>query len=636
MDNLTIVIPYFNEYQSLNALLGDLPTSIPIIIVDDVSDTPLELYRPNTTVYRMEHKGYFTGAVNYGIQRCETDVLVLNQDIRLEGTKWLDILADNRATYALIGERIKGSHPTFPNGYVHGVFQYMRRSALDAVGIMDAVNYPLWGASALWQLQVCRKGFHSLPLPDITGLTHNRGFGNSFGSSIITLLERESEKKDLFIRTPPAISVIVPCYNYGRYLEDCIRSLIGGKTSLGYMKGQTFQSFEIIIVDDGSTDNTREIAESFIDGWNGIRYIYKKNGGTPSANNAGMKVARGKYLTHTSSDDMREEWSLQDLYQAAIHNPNHVIYDDLVEFRLGQRGRVWPLANYDFDNLLERNMMHAGIFFPKQAWVAAGGYPEAMKYGREDWAFNVALGQAGYCGLRIERSGYLYRREGQNRTLTNDGHEWRERFKAQMGILFPHLYRGERPMSCCGGNKPKASNNRGARMANILSQPSPEFTLVQYVGKNVGSTNYGGPGAAPSGTYYRFGRNARDRIKYVNKTDVDWLSSLRDNGTTLFALYTAPATEPQIEPLPEPQINILPEEDNRTVAVDTTGLVSVSGKLVATPIRKVIDPNNFTLDEIKEMRLEPEQWQNMVALEEKGKSRSSVLYWITKNARVTD
>ena len=258
MQNLTIVIPFYNGHQYIHSLLEDIPKGIPVIIVDDHSEERLLLDRDNTVVVRPDRKGYFSGAVNVGLGMTRNDVLVLNQDIRLTGTKWMDLLTEKREDYALIGERITGNHPAFPNGYVHGVFQFMRRDAIQAVGGLDAKYYPLWGGSALWQWQICRKGFRSLPMERIPGMSHwhHTPTGDRYGSSIRQLLVKESSEADRFIRTPPAISVIVPCYNYGRYLSDCLNSLIGGDTSLGRMPGQTFQSFEVLIIDDGSTDST--------------------------------------------------------------------------------------------------------------------------------------------------------------------------------------------------------------------------------------------------------------------------------------------------------------------------------------------------------------------------------------------
>src|SRR5690606_3781254 len=128
------------------------------------------------------------------------------------------------------------------------------------------------------------------------------------------LLEQEPEKKSLLIRTPPLVSVIVPCYNYGRYLDDCINSLIGGPTSLGEHLGQTMQSLEIIIVDDASTDGTPEIGARLAEAWKGIRYYrLDQNVGTAQALNFGIERAVGQYITFLSADDMREPDSIEKL-----------------------------------------------------------------------------------------------------------------------------------------------------------------------------------------------------------------------------------------------------------------------------------------------------------------------------------
>lgn len=610
MENLTVVIPFFNGEAYIHELIQDIPSNIPVIIVDDLSDKALSLDRPNVKVYRLQRKGYFTGACNHGIELCNTDVLILNQDVRLAGTEWLNLLTRYRNDYALIGEKIKGNHPTFPHGYVHGVFQFMRRDAITKVGLMNAELYPLWGASALWQLQICRKGFKSLPVEIILGLSHKRRIDSRYGDSILTLLQREKNHIDYLVKTPPEVSVIVPCYNYGRYLEDSINSLIGGQTSLGYMNGQSFQSFEVIIVNDGSTDETAEIAQSYLDGWNGIRYIEQPNGGTPVANNAGIKLAVGKYCTHHSADDMRESWSLKDLYDTAILNPNRIIYDDLTEFGNGVRSRKWPLAEYDFENLLERNMMPAGIFFPRQAWKKVGGYPEAMRYGREDWAFNVALGQAGYCGLRIDRSGYLYRREGQNRTLTNGTPEWRNKFLTQMHKLFPHLYRGERPMGCCGKSRPSnTTRSRGERVMT-LQQNSPDMVLIEYIGTNVGSVNWGGSGTVPSRRYYRFGNNGRDKVKYVEQQDVSYFLEMKQEGK---AMFRQAQEKPPVSLPPEPQM------EKPQIVMSSPDIEQVQ-RIVEIP-----DINALNSKEIAALELTPEQWKLLTETEQQGKNRVTVL-----------
>ena len=582
MDKLTIVIPYFNERAALTRLLASLPVDIPVIVVDDHSQTPPVVTRQNCEVVRPMRKGFFTGAVNAGISRCDTDVLVLNQDTTLEGDQWLSLLAQHRDKYALIGERIKGDHPAFPHGYVHGVFQFMRRDAINAAGLMDAETYPLWGASALWQWQIARKGFTSLPLPSIPGLWHEpRDPGQRYGRSINQLLAQDPGKQNLYIRTPPLLSVVIPCYNHGAYLADAVNSLIGGPTCLGDMPGQTFQSFEVVIVDDGSNPRNAEQIKALADGWKGIRVIRRPNGGTAAANNTGIKAAIGQYITILAADDMKEPWSLRDLYNAATAHPDQFVYDEPTLFRDGKRGVTFHLAAYDCAKLPRRNMVPAGILFPKQAWQAAGGYPEMMVHGREDWAFNIALARQGWYGHKVERSGYLYRREGQNRSLGNG--DLREYFITQLAQVFPDVYRGD-DMACCGGGKKSSMAKQNAPQMMLDAAMAPEGSvLLRYQGGNVGNETWGGPGTIPSGRYYVFGANAKDRVKFVDKRDVSWFLRHRENGKQIFVVQaaTTPASAPNVQPHPEgTRRRLEPDKPQETIVFETPGGIGVaeSGK----------------------------------------------------------
>jgi len=90
----------------------------------------------------------------------------------------------------------------------------------------------------------------------------------------------------------PTVSVIIPTYNRAHTIGRAIKSVLN----------QTYQDFEIIVVDDGSTDNTEEVVKSFRD--KRIRYIqHKKNKGAAAARNTGIKSAKGKYIAFQDSDD---------------------------------------------------------------------------------------------------------------------------------------------------------------------------------------------------------------------------------------------------------------------------------------------------------------------------------------------
>lgn len=523
MDNLTAVVPFWNGHATIEKLLDSLPGDLPIVIVDDQSPTPLpDMDRPNVQIIRSGKRGYFSGAVNLGVSACETDVLLLNQDVWLEGEAWRDWVAQKRDNFALIADRA-GKHPAWPNGYGQGTFMFMRRDAIDAVGGFNEKDYPLWGSTCEWQLRAIRQGFRvSLLTPPWLHHDGRRGDGprRRLGSAITEAIKQEPRKRNLFLRTPPAVSVIMPSYNYGHYLRDAIHSLIGGATCLGDMDGQTLQSFEIIIVDDASTDaESRKLAEEWENPWQGIRFVQlPKNKGTPGAINEGIKRAYGRFIHILSADDMREPWALERLYRACLKHPHRVAYGNIHAFKDGKRHHPLRLAEYNFDALLKRNMMPAGIMFPKKAWQDVGGYPEEMVHGREDWAFNIRLGIYGWCGVHVGDSGNLCRRDGQNRSVKTATAEYWSLFRQQLQNLFPDIYQGVRPMNCCGG--PRNTPRRGGRGGNIMggaipNNPGEAMVPIQYVGSASSDFTWHG---AVSKKPYTFG--GVTRYGYVDPRDL--------------------------------------------------------------------------------------------------------------------
>lgn len=94
----------------------------------------------------------------------------------------------------------------------------------------------------------------------------------------------------------PLVSVIVPCYNYGRFIPETLRSL----------QAQNFQDWECIVVDDGSKDDTAEVVRPFMEQDPRIRYVYQENKGLPTARNTGINNSIGKYIQFLDSDDLLE------------------------------------------------------------------------------------------------------------------------------------------------------------------------------------------------------------------------------------------------------------------------------------------------------------------------------------------
>lgn len=104
------------------------------------------------------------------------------------------------------------------------------------------------------------------------------------------------------------ISVIIPVYNGEDCIEKCVNSLLT----------QTYKNFEIIIVNDGSTDTTRKICESISSNYCNIKLFNKKRGGSASARNEGLKYVKGEYIVFVDADDLVHKCYLEFLYRGIV------------------------------------------------------------------------------------------------------------------------------------------------------------------------------------------------------------------------------------------------------------------------------------------------------------------------------
>ena len=114
------------------------------------------------------------------------------------------------------------------------------------------------------------------------------------------------------------ISVIIPVYNVERYIKKCLDSVVN----------QTFNNFEIIIVNDGSKQNEEKIIREYTSIYNNIRFLSKENGGQASARNLAIKEAKGKYIFFLDSDDYIENDALELLYNNSNHGEKDIILCD--------------------------------------------------------------------------------------------------------------------------------------------------------------------------------------------------------------------------------------------------------------------------------------------------------------------
>lgn len=116
----------------------------------------------------------------------------------------------------------------------------------------------------------------------------------------------------------PFLSVIIPVYNVEKYLTECVESVLG----------QTYRDYEIILVDDGSTDSGGAMCDDYARKDHRIRVIHQPNGGLSAARNTGLKAASGKYVYFLDSDDYIEDCTLEHLASLAEQEAADVVFFD--------------------------------------------------------------------------------------------------------------------------------------------------------------------------------------------------------------------------------------------------------------------------------------------------------------------
>ncbi len=199
------------------------------------------------------------------------------------------------------------------------------------------------------------------------------------------------------------VSIIIPCYNQAHFLADAITSALC----------QTYPEKEIIIVNDGSTDNTGAVVKYFDQRKNKNRpeiiYIEQENKGLSAARNAGVKHSSGNWIVCLDADD-----KLAPNYIEKTIGISDIVCTGTVEF--GDRSRLWksPLTNVYYEQLLVKNRLNYAAIYKKEVWNKVGGYDEQMKIGFEDWKMWLDAAKAGFKIRIISEFLFFYRKHGKS------------------------------------------------------------------------------------------------------------------------------------------------------------------------------------------------------------------------------
>lgn len=211
----------------------------------------------------------------------------------------------------------------------------------------------------------------------------------------------------------PAVSVIIPAYNQGRYLHQAIQSVLD----------QTYPDFEIVVVNDGSTDNTREVVHRFSDPR--MCYVYQENQGLSAARNTGIRHATGAFLTYLDSDDLFLPRKLELLVAELASDrglgfvAGQAIPIDEDGNRVGAIFRTRPpRAGH---RLLLGNPLHVGSVMVRREWQERAGFFDTSLRSYEDWDMWLRLARAGCRRGWVDRPVSLYRFHTEQ--MTRDGRQ---------------------------------------------------------------------------------------------------------------------------------------------------------------------------------------------------------------------
>lgn len=152
----------------------------------------------------------------------------------------------------------------------------------------------------------------------------------------------------------PFFSIIVPVYDVENYLEKCINSI----------KSQTFRDFEMILIDDGSTDSSGKICDYYSVGDMRIKAFHKKNGGLSSARNSGLKLATGKYIIFVDSDDFwDDDYALENINVNLIEsNADVLIFPAKRYYENSGKYTYTNTFNVDRQRIIDKNV-HSAIYY---------------------------------------------------------------------------------------------------------------------------------------------------------------------------------------------------------------------------------------------------------------------------------
>lgn len=248
--------------------------------------------------------------------------------------------------------------------------------------------------SRAWRLVATGRSFKKL----LTGRLRRAGRDlHSGATDAVSGIESDGREATPAETYPYLASVVVPVFNKGWDLVAAVRSILD----------QTLESVEVVVWNDGSTDEATLSALEHVAGLEGVNVFHGPNRGLSSARNSGMAVSRGEFLCSLDPDDTFKPTYLEKAVAVLLSRPDVSLTYPWVE-TVGGKSEIWRTEDLDPSRILEVNHVTVCAMFTRELFKATGGYKPAMREGYEDWEMWANAASHGFRGVAIPEPLFRY------------------------------------------------------------------------------------------------------------------------------------------------------------------------------------------------------------------------------------
>lgn len=231
----------------------------------------------------------------------------------------------------------------------------------------------------------------------------------------------------------PLVSIIITCYNKKPYLE----------TTLESVERQTYANLEVILVDDGSNDGSRDVLEQYAASHGNVSLVFQSNQGVSAARNAGINVSNGEFIMSLDADDRIEPTYVERCVEVLEKHSEVKVVQTRASY-FGDKTGEFKVPEYSYEGLLWTNLIHYCAMYRRGDFLCTKGYNTNMVHGLEDWDFWLSMLQPEDLVFCVDEALFHWRVLSNSRSIEAEQNEmecYRQLFHNHSELYAPYADR---------------------------------------------------------------------------------------------------------------------------------------------------------------------------------------------------